>query len=343
MNPWNNLLYASPIDSIMTAAENQQFKVYLGLNFDNNYWYNNVSSYGQTAFYDTLYYRQQVVVDELYNKFASSSAFEGWYIPQEFYNVWFPQNLLMPLSNHYHDVASYCKSKNSDKKVLIAPFFTSGVPADAFENWYNSFFSIVNSGGITNVDYCFVQDAVGQNHNKTGVEIAQFLPHLKNACDNHGVTLGVTIETFLQPQSCPIDSLGWINNINVPMTHRYFTHHDTIPFGLKHQLWEACQFTPNLANFSWLNFMSTHPNQELYQQYQQYILNTQSPIVGNANSCPNNTNTYTVPFSPQIQYYWNMPTNLGAIISGGATNNNTITIQWDTIGSGIIELERISE
>lgn len=342
MNPWNNLLYSSPIDSIMKAAKNQQFKVYLGLNLDGNYWYNNIASYNQTSFYDTLYHRQQIVVDELYDKFASNPALEGWYIPQEFYNVWFLQQYKEPLAIHYRDIASYCKSKNNAKKVLIAPFFMSGVPTDALESWYNSFFATVNNAGSINIDYCYVQDAVGQNHNKSGVEISQFLPHIKNACDNNGITLGVTIESFLQPQSCPIDSLNWANGINT-MSYRYFSHHDTIPFGLKHQLWEACQFTPNLVNFSWFNFHSQNPDQTLYNTYHQYIINTQSPIVGTNSSCIGNSNTYSVPFSPNIQYLWNVPANLGSIISGGTQNNNTITIQWNNNGMGVIGLERISE
>lgn len=120
---------------------------------------------------------------------------------------------------------------------------------------------------------------VGQNHNKTGVEISQFLPHIKNACENHNVTFGVTIETFLQPQSCPIDSLGWENNATLNMNYRYFNHHDTIPFGLKHQMWEASNFTPNLMGFSWNDFISTKSNQSLYNDYKQYIMNTQSSII----------------------------------------------------------------
>ncbi|MCS6822725.1 MAG: DUF4434 domain-containing protein, partial [Cytophagaceae bacterium] len=260
---WTNVAWYTPsglsgvtsfpaINRIFTAAQNTHMKVYVGLYFDGEF--DEISS-ANAAYYALLNGKNVTVIDDLWTLFGSSPAFEGWYIPQEIHDLYWQnssdRNLL---ANWLQNIASYAKSKNSSKKVMIAPYFGPWKPADVVQSWYNDFLSSVPA-----LDIVALQDGVGTFANwgmgppltkDPDVDVPHYFAAVKNACLAHGKIFAADIESFTDPD---------------PRTPASITR-------LKSQIWEAYSHTNLIFQFAWLYMQPgfSAASQALYEQYKLY-------------------------------------------------------------------------
>jgi hypothetical protein len=222
---------ASALDKIVKAAEKEGIKVYFGLYFDENW---NSADKSQLATYTALLTKHKQVIDELWNNYGTSTAFGGWYIPQEINDLeWQTDPEKTLLFTWLKDVSDYAHTKTS-APVMIAPFFNLWQPADVLGKWYDDLFKVA-----TSIDAVYPQDGVGITLKDPNYHIPLYFQAIKAACDNNGVLFGATIESFAQQTGWPIDG-GVFSAIATDMNR------------LKTQIWNASQAgATDLIQFEW--------------------------------------------------------------------------------------------
>ena len=243
--PWNETEY-SIVDEMVKAAERQNFKLIFGL-YGGDY----VADKNDPVGYNNLYDKNKQVIDELYDKFAASPCFAGWYITEEFHDGSYPDGCWQNnpardlLADYLQKVAAYCKSKPNKFPVQIAPGLFRGKPADLCGEWYKNIFE-----RTPDIDYLYLQDIGGRCLVDIDVDLPNYFAQIKKACDETGVEFGVDVESFLGC-GCP----------NVPYHAKNWNE-------LKEQLFVAGMFTNNITNFSWATFK---PGTGAFAGYKAYL------------------------------------------------------------------------
>lgn len=187
------------LNKMFAAAENTGMKIRLGLYFDEHW---NTSDKTMASTYQQLFSKHSTVIDELQGLFGNSSAFSGWYIPQELNDLeWQTNNTQSLLFNWLKDVSDYASSANLNTDVMIAPFFNLWVPADVIEDWYQELLAVA-----PNIDIVAPQDGVGIQLKNPDYHIPLYFQAIKAACEDNNRTFAATIESFEQTSGWPVDN-----------------------------------------------------------------------------------------------------------------------------------------
>lgn len=247
------------LNLIFQAAEELNMKVHTGLYFDETW---NSASKNSAWTYSSLLTKQQNTIDELWNLFGNSSAFGGWYIPQELNDLEWQgtteKNLLFSFIN---DVSNYAKTKDNSKPVAIAPFFNLWLASDELASWYNELFTAANS-----LDQVYIQDGVGITLKDPDFHIPLYFSKLKPVFDQHGVEFNMTAESFQQ-------LTGW------PLDEGNFSAEPASWDRFKKQLWAAeKQGVNDVIQFSWQYMQpgNSAKSDSLYKNYKSYSCNPTS-------------------------------------------------------------------
>ena len=248
------------LDKIILAAETKGMKIYFGLYFDETW---NSSNKSLSATYSSLLTKHQGVIDEIWNEFGSSSAFGGWYIPQELNDLEWQQNPQKTLLfNWLNNVSSYAHSKSS-APVIIAPFFNLWQPADQVATWYTELFT-----AAPNIDAVYPQDGVGITLKSATYHIPLYFEAIEAVCNSNGVLFGATIESFAQQTGWPIDG-GSFSATSADINR------------LKSQLWNsAAAGAVELIQFEWSYMQNglTASSTTLYNDYNAYATSLCAPL-----------------------------------------------------------------
>jgi len=235
------------LNQLFRAAEETGMKVLVGLN-QGQY----PDERGDAASYDALYERNVELIDELYELFAPSPSFAGWYIAEEFHDGawmgWLNTQRTNMLSNYLNRVAKHAKSKERKFIVTIAPALWRGRPADLTYHFYKRILE-----KTPEIDIMYLQDCGGRcsvDEDDYDVYIPQYFEMIKKACDETGVQFGVDVESF---ENCAnegknYEKRSWIK--------------------LKQQLDMASLFTKNITQFSWSSF---RPGVGAFDAYKEYL------------------------------------------------------------------------
>ncbi|WEK35635.1 MAG: DUF4434 domain-containing protein [Candidatus Pseudobacter hemicellulosilyticus] len=241
---WNTVEYPI-IDSMVAAAEETGFKLIFGL-YGGDYG----TDISNASVYNNLYERNKIVLDELYDKFAASPSFAGWYITEEFHDGTYPVGWHKDparglLANYLQRVAAHAKSKARQFPVQIAPALFRGMPADKCGEWFKTLFQ-----QTPDIDFLYLQDIGGRCFVDIDVDLPNYFAEIKKACIETGVEFGVDIESF-QYCWCP----------DVPYHAKEWEE-------VKEQLLVAGLFTSHITNFSWLTFK---PGLNSFEGYKAYL------------------------------------------------------------------------
>ncbi len=180
------------VGSALEAAEKKGVKVFLGLNFADEWW---SGSFRNDDWIDSQVKANNAMADELYNKYKRRypNAFYGWYWSWEMYNdtngdeKWWAKMLNKALS-HF-------TSLDKSLPVLMSPFisgYLNKTPKETGLMW-KSFFDLTNfrAGDI----FCS-QDSVGASGYKIDF-IEQHVAEMKKAADTKPyVRFWINIENF---------------------------------------------------------------------------------------------------------------------------------------------------
>merc|ERR1719356_1802102 len=242
------------LNRIVAAAEKAGMRVHFGLYFDETW---NSADKATSSTYTSVLTKHKLVIDELWDLFGASSAFGGWYIPQELNDLeWQDDPEKSLLFQWMKDVTDYTKTKSTTKPAMIAPFFNLWQSADQLEAWYDELLT-----HATNLDRVYPQDGVGITLKDPEYHTPLYYSAIKRACDKNGRTFGATIETFHQTSGWPVDSGS-------------FSATSTEIATLKKQLWNAARQQPDeMIQFSW-SYMQpnlTSSSTNLYNNYKAYV------------------------------------------------------------------------
>ena len=237
------------IDKIMEAAENNNFKIILGLNGGD---YGNLDD---SWMYSVLLARNEVVATDLANKYSNYSSFAGWYITEEFHDAKYPQGWQSEsrrklLADYLTRVATFVKSK-CNKPVYIAPALWRGMPAEMCGKWYKDLLS-----DIKNVDCMLLQDLGGRAQLvDVRIDLPNYYEEISKACKEAGIKFGVDVESFYYSYYPKVD-------------YRAQTWDE-----LYEQLAVASQYTDIITNFSWATFKPGMNSFEGYRKYYETLDN----------------------------------------------------------------------
>lgn len=242
--PWVTKTY-DIMNRMFDAAQRNEMKLIVGL-YPGDYSKTNTAD---PEPYQLLIERNKLLFDEVFALWGNHPCLAGWYITEEFHDGSFPvgwqqEPALSLLANYLQTVAAYVKSKSS-KEVSIAPALWRGMPADLCGKWFGRIFA-----QTPDIDVLYLQDIGGRCLVDFDVDLPNWFAEIKKACDAHGVTFGVDVESF---KSC------WCPNI--PMQPKTWNE-------LEEQLKIAGMFTEYITNFSWATFK---PGTDNYEGYKHFI------------------------------------------------------------------------
>lgn len=173
------------VDFILREAEKRDMKVYIGLYISDLTW--------GDGDYKKEIEANKLFIPEVCKKYGEYKSFAGWYVPHEvatnIYNIG-------PLTK---SLASMCKDKTPDKKVVLSPFFreqtsmhTPFTPERFVDEW-NEIFSTFNG----DVDICAYQDGSASLNNAV-----EYFKAAKRLCDSYKISLWENVETFERDVRC---------------------------------------------------------------------------------------------------------------------------------------------
>ncbi len=260
-NPLNLDLYRENVlENLLEVASDNNFKIYIGLpNSDD--WFNNrfVDSNWQNAvanFYSS-------VIDEIYTKYNSYSAFNGWYLPFEMYSN--NDNYYSYWANMLNNYIQKISSLNDNRSIMISPF-VSNIYNHNYQEVKEQWISFLNSVNFRENDIINMQDSVS-NTNKEIAELYEHIKGVKDAIDNSNknISFWLNLECF--------------NNNNK-------TDSNTLK-RLFYQISLSNIYTKNLSTFSYSHYLISDENDGLYREYYSKINDSNSII-----SVPHNGYVY---------------------------------------------------
>jgi hypothetical protein len=189
--------YKDPVDSCLRNAEKMGIKVFLGLNFNADWW-------AKAANDPTWLYAQMDegnrIADELYARYKAKypKAFHGWYWVWEVDNLNYNQPAQkQTLAKALEINVSHLHRINRDMPVMLCPFmnYRVGVNANGYRDLWKYVFANTSLG---KGDIFCPQDCVGAG-GLTLDKLAEWFAALKQAVDSKpGLRFWVDTETFDQ-------------------------------------------------------------------------------------------------------------------------------------------------
>ncbi len=167
-----------PVEAVLKAAAKKGIKVFLGAGF-----YGDWTNPWQAFTDKTVREKTRRAIKELSERYGHYESFYGFYWPNELgINGYFPQAFI----DHVNENNSWAKEYLPRAKILIAPYGTNRVKADAF---------YVEQLKALGVDIIAYQDEVGVE--KTDFDDLPYIfENLKKAHELAGVTLWADMEIF---------------------------------------------------------------------------------------------------------------------------------------------------
>ena len=169
----------NPIENLLTAADKHGIKVFMSAGYYGNWveTHNNMISPEVTK-------RAFQAMGELYNQFSHHDSFYGWYLPDEEGVVeYYSEDFI----NYVNKYAAEAKRLGGNKKMLIAPYGTNHVNADA---------KFIKQLESLDVDFIAYQDEIGVQKS-TVDQTPRYFETLKKLHDKAGRSqLWADIELF---------------------------------------------------------------------------------------------------------------------------------------------------
>ncbi len=173
---------------VLEYAQRHHMQVMLGLAEDDGWW----RSLLDPEYLARLLKTNTGLAQTVWERYGASPAFAGWYIPQEPWDIQARDDQIAALAGYFASIASTCRALSGGKPVAIAPFFSTLLSPDGFQQLYTQFLAHAS------VDLVMLQDGVGARNWDHDLE-ARIIPYfaaMRQACTANGVTLWSDLELF---------------------------------------------------------------------------------------------------------------------------------------------------
>jgi uncharacterized protein DUF4434 len=200
-----------------------KMQVFIGLEFNEDWWGNAESV--DAAYFQKLEADSKRSADAVWERYGKpgkyKTAFAGWYLPHETWNVAYSEGQITTLRKFFKNVSIHCKKGRGNKPLAISPIFSpihyaAGTPA-VVEQVYTS---LLTGSGI---DILMVQDGVGARVWDTKEMIDEYVPPYLTAFANasrkaseanqknkeSGIEFWANLEAFVQMHNGDRDNQPW--------------------------------------------------------------------------------------------------------------------------------------
>lgn len=184
-----------PLGTILAAAEQRGFGVWLGLSLDPNYWQGVFDPTASAAENTAL----MLELEELY---GSSPALVGYYLPEEIDDRSFVTERAHEAMIQYLGAMATAAHEQVGRPVMVAPYFGIAPNALAYAAWWDT--TLERAA----IDVIAMQDGVGTRRT-TAEEGEPVYAALAAVARKHGVALWSDLEIFEQIHGWPVDELAW--------------------------------------------------------------------------------------------------------------------------------------
>ena len=193
-----------PIELCLKNAENLNMKVFIGPNFNAEWWQIPADNY---SWLNSQIERSNVIADELYKKYHSKypRAFYGWYFPYEIDNAKYTKtSQFKNLANAINIHLNYLNSKKERLPILLSPFINSsaGTAKQYSSNWQYLF----SKTNFKKGDIFCPQDSVGSGRLNLNEVNSWYTALRKSISKKPGMLFWANAENF-----------DYINNSSVPL------------------------------------------------------------------------------------------------------------------------------
>jgi hypothetical protein len=239
--------YPDLVDNILRNAQKAGFKVFLGLNFDSDWWRKSARDP------EWLYSKMQegnIVADELYNKYHNKyeDTFYGWYWVWEVDNLNYPREedqevLAQAININLHHV----KELNKEMPFMLCPFMNAavGTPEQYKQMWVNIFKKTDFAKG----DIFCPQDSVGAG--------------------------GLNMENFVEWFKALREAVDTEKGLEFWSDAETFDHHDWSSAPIKRfvaQLQGVQPYVDHIITFAYSHYYSPNVGKEAYHKtYVDYV------------------------------------------------------------------------
>jgi hypothetical protein len=200
-----------------------KMQIFIGLEFNEDWWGNAESA--NAEYFKRLETDSKRSADAVWERYGKSgrykTAFAGWYLPHETWNVTYSEGQITTLRNFFKNVSVRCKKDRGNKPLAMSPIFSpihysAGTPSEV-ERVYTS---LLTGAGV---DILMVQDGVGARVWDTKEQIEKYVPPYLTAFANasrnageanqkkneNGVELWANLEAFVQMHNGDRDEQPW--------------------------------------------------------------------------------------------------------------------------------------
>jgi hypothetical protein len=243
-----------PIAIILSFADKNNMKVFLGLNFDSDWWNGSTDSVYLKGKHTKLIEFTEVV----WNKYKNYASFQGWYIPYELGDKDYDYKEIQNIREFLRSVSREIKRLSfGKKKVAVSVFYTHRLTPEQIKFVFYQLFK------DTRVDILIAQDGVGAQNWDTTVSKST-LPYLKAFQDvSHRTStkFWIAVESFTDKKDTK-------------------TRSPTFYQRLKQQIAVAAQLTDTVITFDVFHYMSPsrgEPQTQLYSDYLKCHINHSCP------------------------------------------------------------------
>ena len=184
-----------PIGTILSAAEQRDMLVWLGLSLDPNYW-QGVFDPATSAAANTA------LMLELETLYGGSPSLAGYYLPEEIDDRSFVTATAHEAMIQYLSAMVTAAHDQAGRPIMVAPYFGMAPDGEAYAAWWDTTLERAP------IDVIAMQDGVGTRRT-TAAEGVPVYAALAPVAAKHNVALWSDLEVFEQIHGWPVDDLAW--------------------------------------------------------------------------------------------------------------------------------------
>ncbi len=242
------------VQHVLDSAQRSGIRVFLGLQLDGSFWRGKLDLKKRVQ-------QNSATLDELCERYGSSPALAGWYLPEEIDDLTPGRSYADRLLQYLSQITEQAHRKTG-LPVMISPYFGQKPDATAYARWWDEV-----ALPSVDVDIVALQDGVG-THRTTIAESREVFAALAPVMKRHGVAFWANNECFNQTHGSPVDDREWSAQ---PTDIGTFVR----------QVQAMAPFVEKSITFEFHHYLDPHRSKKsrvLYRGYQDYLQYSSTPL-----------------------------------------------------------------
>jgi hypothetical protein len=174
---------------ILSFADKNNIKVFLGLDFRNTWW----TEWDDKSYLNSTVKRSLSFAKKQMQRYSKHPSFFGWYIPYELSDLDYDDEEIKNLRNFLSSLSSGLKSlSKKNYPVSLSVFFEGKLDPSFVQSNYSK---ILNRSGI---DFLLIQDGVGAQNwdNQVAEKVTPYFKAYREAAKKNNIHAWSVVESF---------------------------------------------------------------------------------------------------------------------------------------------------